>query len=77
MRKIFLAGHGGMVGRAIFRKLKNKSNIEIITRSRSELDLCDQKSVFKFFNSEKPNEVILAAAKVGGIQANNSLLLTS
>ena len=72
MKKIFLAGHNGMVGSAIHRLLKLKKNIKIITRSRSELDLCDQKEVKNFFKSEQPTEVIIAAAKVGGIYANNT-----
>ena len=72
MKKIFLAGHNGMVGSAIHRLLKFRKNIKIITSSRSELDLCDQKAVKKFMNSEQPDEVIIAAAKVGGIHANNN-----
>ena len=71
-KKIFVAGHKGMVGSAICRILGAASNIELITRSRNALDLCNQKAVFDFFKSEKPTEVILAAAKVGGIHANNS-----
>ena len=61
-----------MVGSAICRKLQAQPNTELITRTRSELDLCDQKAVYEFINSEKPDEIILAAAKVGGIYANNS-----
>ena len=72
MKKIFIAGHRGMVGSAICRQLKKKSDVEIITRARDELDLCDQLAVHKFMKSEKPDEVILAAAKVGGIHANNT-----
>ena len=71
MKKIFLAGHNDMVGSAIHRLLKLKKNIKIITCSRSELDLCDQKAVKNFMESEQPNEVIIAAAKVGGIHSNN------
>ena len=71
MKKIFLAGHNGMVGSAIHRLLKQKKNIKIITCSRSELDLCDQKAVKNFMETEQPSEVIIAAAKVGGIHANN------
>ena len=71
MKKIFLAGHNGMVGSAIHRLLKRKKNIQIITRSRSQLDLCDQKAVKNFMEIERPDEVIIAAAKVGGIHANN------
>ena len=61
-----------MVGSAIHRLLKSRKNIKIITRTRYELDLCDQKAVQKFMTSEKPDEVIIAAAKVGGIHANNT-----
>ena len=72
MKKIFLAGHNGMVGSAIHRLLKHRKNIKIITCSRSELDLCDQKAVKNFMEIESPDEVIIAAAKVGGIHANNT-----
>ena len=72
MKKIFVAGHRGMVGSAICRQLQKKSDLEIITRNRDELDLCDQRAVYEFIKSEKPDEVILAAAKVGGIYANNT-----
>ena len=72
MKKIFVAGHRGMVGSAICRQLQKKSDVEIITRTRDELNLCDQQAVHEFMELEKPDEVILAAAKVGGIQANNT-----
>jgi GDP-L-fucose synthase len=72
MKKIFVAGHRGMVGSAICRKLQKQADVEIITRTRDELDLCDQSAFHEFMNSEKPDEVILAAAKVGGIHANNT-----
>ena len=72
MKKIFVAGHSGMVGSAICRQLQKKSDVEIITRTRGELDLCDQLDVHTFMKSEKPDEVILAAAKVGGIHANDT-----
>lgn len=72
MKKIFVAGDRGMVGSAICRLLQKKSDLEIITRTRDELDLCDQRAVFEFMKSEKPDEVILAAAKVGGIHANST-----
>ena len=72
MKKIFVAGHRGMVGSAICRQLQKQADVEIITRARDELDLCDQRAVHKFMKSEKPDEVILAAAKVGGIHANNT-----
>jgi GDP-L-fucose synthase len=71
--KIFVAGHNGMVGSAIVRALKKlNNNSEIITATRSQLDLVNQKSVENFFNRYKPTQVYLAAAKVGGIFANNS-----
>jgi GDP-L-fucose synthase len=69
--KIFVAGHKGMVGSAIVRLLKNQ-DVEIITKDRTELDLLNQGSVQKFFEHEKIDQVYLAAAKVGGIHANNS-----
>lgn len=71
MKKLFVAGHKGMVGSAICRRLEGVRNIKIIKLSRSELDLCDQHQVFNFFKSERPDEVIIAAAKVGGINANS------
>lgn len=71
MKKVYVAGHSGMVGSAILRNLKECPNIEVITRNRQDLDLCDQIAVKKFMASEKPDEIILAAAKVGGIHANN------
>lgn len=72
MKKIFVAGHGGMVGSAICRQLQKQSDVEIITRTRDDLDLCDQLAVLEFMKTKKPDEVILAAAKVGGIHANNT-----
>ncbi|MDB2397416.1 GDP-L-fucose synthase [Planktomarina temperata] len=72
MKKVFVAGHGGMVGSAICRQLQKQSNVELITRTRENLDLCNQSAVHEFMKSEKPDEVILAAAKVGGIHANNT-----
>ena len=72
MKKIFVAGHRGMVGSAICRQLQKQADVEVITRARDELDLCDQPAVRAFMKSEKPDEVILAAAKVGGIHANNT-----
>ncbi len=70
--KIFVAGHNGMVGSAIVRKLEREGFKNIIVRSSKELDLRDQKEVENFFLSEKPDYVFLAAAKVGGILANNT-----
>ena len=70
--KIYLAGHRGLVGSAILRKLKQKGYENIITRSSSELDLRDQLAVSEFLAREKPEYVFLAAAKVGGILANDT-----
>ena len=70
--KIFVAGHRGMVGSAIVRHLQSKGISNIITRTRAELDLTDQQAVDAFFENEKPQQVYLAAAKVGGIHANNT-----
>ena len=69
--KIFLAGHKGLVGGAIFRKLKEYGYKNIITISKKKLDLRDQSKVFKFLQNIKPQTTIVAAAKVGGIKANN------
>ncbi len=69
--KIYIAGHRGMVGSAIVRKLQQEGYTNIITRTSKELDLKDQKAVNGFFATEKPDVVVLAAAKVGGIHANN------
>jgi len=70
--KIFLAGHNGLVGSAIFRNLKKKNKFSILTIERKNLDLLDQKKVFYFLKKHKPNAVIIAAAKVGGILANQN-----
>ena len=72
MKKIFVAGHNGMVGSAIVRQLGSNNQVEVITRSRIELNLLDQAAVFDFFEHEKIDQVYLAAAKVGGIVANNT-----
>lgn len=69
--KIYVAGHRGMVGSAIVRELKKQGYNNIITRTHAELDLTDQKAVDVFFETEKPEYVFLAAAKVGGIMANS------
>lgn len=71
-KKIFVAGHLGMVGSSIIRALKSKSFDNIVYRSRSDLDLVNQSAVHRFFKKEKPDQVYLAAAKVGGIYANNA-----
>ena len=68
---IFVAGHRGMVGSAIVRALDSDSAVNIITACRSSLDLLNQEAVFRFFNDKKIDQVYLAAAKVGGIYANN------
>ena len=71
-QKIFVAGHNGLVGSALLRKLRAHGFERIVTRQRSELDLTDQASVNDFFRSEKPEIVFMAAARVGGILANSS-----
>ncbi|MDP4685801.1 MAG: GDP-L-fucose synthase [Salibacteraceae bacterium] len=70
--KIFVAGHRGMVGSAIVRKLQAEGFNNIVTKTSSELDLRDQKAVDSFFETEKPEYVFMSAAKVGGIVANNT-----
>jgi GDP-L-fucose synthase len=70
--KIYVAGHNGMVGRAICKVLKKNGYNDLIFKERSDLDLTDSNEVKKFFKSEKPNVVINAAAKVGGILANST-----
>ena len=72
--KIFIAGHKGMVGSAIMRELQNQGYNNIIVKNRKELDLLNQQAVADFFVQEKPQFVFLAAAKVGGIEANRSQL---
>jgi GDP-L-fucose synthase len=69
--KIFIAGHGGMVGSAITRALEARGFSNLVKRSRAELDLAGARAVANFFQREKPEIVIFAAAKVGGIKANN------
>lgn len=70
--RIYVAGHRGMVGSAIIRELKNQGYENILTRSRNEMDLTNQSVVRDFFSKERPDQVYLAAAKVGGIHANNT-----
>lgn len=72
MKRVFVAGHRGMVGSAIVRRLERLEDYEIVTANRASLNLLDQKSVADFFTTQKFDEVYLAAAKVGGIVANNS-----
>ena len=71
-QKIYVAGHRGMVGAAIVRALEDKTDIEVVVRTHAELDLTNQQAVKAFFEAEKPDQVYLAAAKVGGIYANNT-----
>ncbi len=70
--KLFIAGHGGMVGSALVRRFEKEKEVELILRSRAELDLTDQKKVLDFYQKERPDVVLVAAAKVGGILANNT-----
>lgn len=70
--RIFVAGHRGMVGGAISRGLAARDDVDVITRTRAELDLTDQAAVFGFMQAERPDAVVLAAAKVGGIIANDT-----
>ena len=71
-KKVFVAGHNGMVGSAIVRKLSLDTSIELVLASRSELDLLDASAVTRFFDAQQPDQVYLAAARVGGIHANNT-----
>ncbi|RBP52622.1 GDP-L-fucose synthase [Arenicella xantha] len=71
-KRVYVAGHQGMVGSAIIRQLREQDEVDIVTRSRAELDLTDQRSVNDFFASNAIDEVYHAAAKVGGIFANNT-----
>lgn len=70
--KIYVAGHRGMVGSAIIRELENQGQSNIVLRTHAELDLTNQQAVRDFFEAERPDQVYLAAAKVGGIHANNT-----
>lgn len=70
--KIFVAGHRGMVGSAIVRRLRTFGECDLVFRNHSELDLTDQSAVKVFFDEERPEQVFMAAAKVGGIHANNT-----
>ena len=72
MKNVFVAGHKGMVGSAIVRQLASNPDINLITKDRSELNLLDQNAVGLFFENNKIDQVYLAAAKVGGIIANNT-----
>jgi GDP-L-fucose synthase len=70
-RSVFVAGHRGLVGSAVVRHLEQKSGVELLIRTRNELDLRDRTAVEHFLKESKPEAVVIAAAKVGGIQANN------
>ena len=70
-QKVYVAGHRGMVGSAIVRSLRDKNHVDIVTRTHKQLDLTNQAEVQKFLDQEKPDQVYLCAAKVGGILANN------
>ena len=70
--KLFIAGHAGMVGGALVRRLRQDAGVELLLRSRAELDLADQKAVEAFLERERPDAAIIAAGKVGGIHANNT-----
>ncbi len=70
--KIYIAGHNGMVGSAVKRLLGSQGYRNLVTRDRSELDLTDQAAVEAFFTDSKPDVVVMAAGKVGGIYANNT-----
>ena len=70
--KIYVAGHRGLVGSAIVRRLRAEGYMNIVTRTRQELDLCNQAAVYRFFEEEQPEYVFLAAARVGGILANST-----
>jgi len=70
--KLFIAGHRGMVGGALVRRWRTEPGVDLVLRSRAELDLTNQAAVQAFFKAEKPDAAIIAAAKVGGIHANNT-----
>ncbi|MFC4701031.1 GDP-L-fucose synthase family protein [Glaciecola siphonariae] len=72
MKKVFVAGHRGMVGSAIVRQLEKRDDVQLVLRTRSQLNLSNQQAVADFFNTHDIDEVYLAAAKVGGIVANNT-----
>ena len=71
-KKIYIAGHRGMVGSAILRRLQSSGHTHLVTRTRQELDLLDQHAVRDFLKAERPDYIFLAAARVGGIHANNT-----
>ncbi|HAX1763287.1 TPA: NAD-dependent epimerase/dehydratase family protein, partial [Escherichia coli] len=71
-KRIYIAGHNGMVGSALVRNLETRNDVELILKTRQELNLLDQQAVNNFFKTEDIDEVYLSAAKVGGIMANNT-----
>ena len=71
-RRIYVAGHRGLVGSALLRRLQAEGCRQLLARSRAELDLCDPAAVSRFFTTERPEYVFLAAARVGGILANDT-----
>src|SRR5438128_726832 len=71
VRKTFIAGHRGLVGSALVRRFQHDPRRVLLTRPRRELDLTDARAVERYFDQERPDEVLLAAARVGGIQANS------
>ncbi len=70
--RLFIAGHNGMVGSALVRRFRQEKQVELVLKNRTELDLLDQRQVFDFYQKEKPDVAVIAAAKVGGIMANNT-----
>jgi GDP-L-fucose synthase len=72
MKKLFISGHGGMVGSALVREATKRGGFHVLTATRGQLDLCDQHAVFNHLASARPDIVIIAAAKVGGIHANST-----
>jgi GDP-L-fucose synthase len=72
MKKLFISGHRGMVGSALVREADRRDDFDVITATRDQLDLCDQRAVFDYLSSNKPDSVVIAAAKVGGIHANST-----
>jgi GDP-L-fucose synthase len=72
MKKLFISGHGGMVGSALVREATERGGFHVLTATRGQLDLCDQHAVFNHLASARPDIVIIAAAKVGGIHANST-----
>ncbi len=72
MKRLFISGHRGMVGSALVREASRLGGFDLLTATRAELDLCHQHAVFDFLSTEKPDTVVIAAAKVGGIHANST-----